>query len=443
MLFRRTDRYGYSRYNSNGGPIYILKIVVSIALAIALVIGGTTFTMKQFTVYTESGGHLQLPWSKTDGTELSADASPLTVEDSAKDDKTDAKSDKAEDAKTDNKTDEQPTDAKSDAEKTDTNTDEQTGEQGGLFGWFANLFGGNKQADADASSSTAASSSSAEGSSDQSAEPEQPAKALPDGMRVQHVTIRSTRKGEAKYDVDANDGNGVMVYMKESGGTLNFVSSHDVATSLEVNTDEDVSGAVKSAIQDLKGEGYYTVALVDCFQDEQAGNSEYKLYDDGGSTWYDGDGRAWANPASRTYQKYLVSIISDLADVGYDEIVLKNACYPLTGDTDILSPECYNSDDFRTNINKFYSRIAEKMQGRDTIVSVIATEKSILKGKDKTSGQTLENMKQLGGRLWVENPENTDELLQALKDAGYPDNALGLLVSSFDSDNDICQMNVD
>ena len=57
MIFRRTDKYGYSRYYGGGGPAFVIKVVVSLLLVAALVIGGAAFAMQRYMVYTENGGH--------------------------------------------------------------------------------------------------------------------------------------------------------------------------------------------------------------------------------------------------------------------------------------------------------------------------------------------------------------------------------------------------
>jgi hypothetical protein len=64
MIFRRTDKYGYSRYYGDGGPALVIKIVLAVILVIALVVGGIIFAMQKYMVYTENGGHLEFPWDK-------------------------------------------------------------------------------------------------------------------------------------------------------------------------------------------------------------------------------------------------------------------------------------------------------------------------------------------------------------------------------------------
>jgi hypothetical protein len=182
---------------------------------------------------------------------------------------------------------------------------------------------------------------------------------------------------------------------------------------------------------------------VDCFHDESAGEGDQRLYDKGGYPWYDTDDIAWADPANEEMQDYIVGIVQELAALGYDEVVLKNASYPISGNLDILSEDCYNPDTFETTINSFYAKLAEAMKDSDTILSVVVPADVVTEGADG-SGQTLTNLKQLGGRLWVDSDEaDASTLQEKLDNAGYPENALGLLTSSFDSDDDTCQMNLD
>jgi phage replication-related protein YjqB (UPF0714/DUF867 family) len=78
------------------------------------------------------------------------------------------------------------------------------------------------------------------------------------------------------------------------------------------------------------------------------------------------------------------------------------------------------------------------------MISLLTTEKAIREGYDETTGQSLEAMLQLGGRLWVDTDrKDAPELAEALSKAGYPDNALGVVVSSLDGEESVNQLNPD
>jgi hypothetical protein len=289
------------------------------------------------------------------------------------------------------------------------------------------------------------SASGAESSTEKSEPEPEKKEPLSGGLLLQHVSIGDVKGGFAEGDIKNKKGNGIMLFMKESGGKLNFVSDQSLAGELEVNTDQSSSDQVKDVISQLKSQNYYTLAYLNCFQDQKAGpRSEYGLYDEGGAAWYDGEDRAWADPANQEYQDYLIGLIGELEDMGFDEIVLTNSGYPSTGDTSILSGECYDPDTFEKTVSAFYERVAEKYKDSKSMISILTTEKAVREGYDETTGQSLEAMLQLGGRLWVDTDrEEAAGLSEALSKAGYPDNALGVVVSSLDAEESVNQLNPD
>ncbi len=503
MIFRRTDKYGYSRYYGGGGPAFVIKVVVSLLLVAALVIGGAAFAMQRYMVYTENGGHLEFPWDKPAAEEGNAgegdplDALVVTGEESAEQS---AESDGSASAEQSAESDGSAS-AEQSAESDGSASAEQSAESDGsasteqsaeadasasagasepavpgetkpgvwarIAAWFKNLFRAPEpviqpqSSEADVSGTEAEESGSAsadpadgeksQGDASESAPAEQseekksePA-ALPGGALIQHVSIGDVTAGYAEGDIKNANGTGIMLYMKESGGRLNYVSGQEIADELDASTEESTSEKVAKTIRELKEDGYYTLAYVDCFQDQRGGEkSEYSLYDEGGSPWYDGEERAWVDPTNEAFQDYLIGIIKELADMGFDEIALNNACYPATGDTSILSDECYNPEEFEKTVTDFYKKVAKAMKKSDVMISVLTSETAITEGSDPVTGQTLKNMKKLGGRLWVDaDRDDAEKLEKALKEAGYPDNTLGLLVGKLDSDSQRSQMNLD
>ena len=492
MIFRRTDKYGYSRYYGGGGPAFVIKVVVTIALMVALVIGAAAFVVQKYMVYTENGGHLELPWEKKatqqgdedpglDDLIVTGEDSSQSAEESGEasqsaEESTETGAEASADA---SQSTESSAEASADAsqsaeasESGDTSApaeEPQSGWWERFVAWLKGIFApaqttsqpqSDSSAAADASQSAEAESSgglwpfhsgkqeeesSQQAAEESSAQPEPEKKEpLSDGLLIQHVSMGDLKQNYAEGDIKNKSGNGLMLFMKESGGKLNFRSNTGLAGELAVNGDESTHSKVKEVVSDLNAKDYYTLAYVDGFQDQKAPELEKRLYDGGGSAWYDGEDRAWADPASESYQSYLISLVKELEDMGFDEIVLNNACYPRTGNTSILSSECYNPDSFRETVGGFYEKLAKETKGSKSLISLITTETAIEEGYDAATGQSLEDMLQLGGRLWVETERSRAQSLSAkLSQAGYADNALGVLVSSLSADENCNQMNLD
>lgn len=500
MLFRRTNRYGYSRYYGGGGPAWILRILVTLAVIIALVVGGVTWSMQKYMVYTAEGGHLEFPWNKPNlekpGEGMPDPEQDLVVDlpDSSEEGDTSASvsgdvslpgdGSASESGDVTPPADEsQPGDASAsqgDASQPDqsvqpeesqpaqpTEETKKPGMLGGLAAWFSNLFSSQPatteppQDTSDVSSSvepegetSAPGDDSAEGDTsttapvDQPKPEEKPVKRpdpLREGILVQHVSMGDFGSGYARGDVQDAGGNGLMLFMKESGGRLNYPTELELADELDARSDSSAINRLKETLEDLKSDGLYTIAYVDCFQDANAeGLDGDVLLDSDGDPWYDGDDRCWADPASETYQQYLLGIVEELTELGYDEIVLRNAGYPVNGDLDNINEEQYQAEQMAKTLKSFYGKLAKAMKGKKTLLSVVTSSKTIYDGADADMGHNLDDLRQLGGRLWVEaDADEVDELNKRLEKANFPENALGVLTDDLNNEYDWCQMNVD
>ena len=109
----------------------------------------------------------------------------------------------------------------------------------------------------------------------------------------------------------------------------NFFYSSKVSSRR--NGDLNIS-EVDSLISYLTGSGYYVIARFPALRDYYYGlnNVPHGLPTAGGYLWMDDDYCYWLNPASQGTQTYLVQIISELKNLGFDEVVLYDFYFPDT-----------------------------------------------------------------------------------------------------------------
>lgn len=375
MLFRRTDKYGYSRYYGNGGPALIAKIIITILAVVVIVLGGATIGLQKYMVYTENGGHLELPWHF-----------PTSSHQSDEGDKAPA-ADTSEEQKEDTKTEEpQKEDAVPVVDDTPKKEDEQ----------------------ADASAPV---------------EPAAPVgEPLVGDLLVEHVSIGDVTGGHAPGTVRDAKANGIMLFLKESGGALNYSSKLEMSERLDASVGSEKGKSINKVIQQMKSDGIYALAYLNGFDDgrlsEQSG---FALTDSNGREVKNERDIGWVDPANKEAQKYLVDVVTEIAELGYDEIVLYEACYPYGSGAESV-------DGAEDTITAFYAELAKVAKAKKVMVSVVADANVIL-GKDSTSGQTLDSLKALGGHVWVmaDQADDADALSEALKNAGFPDNTLGIV----------------
>lgn len=268
------------------------------------------------------------------------------------------------------------------------------------------------------------------------------------------ITQEELLNGDVSALLEQRGANGVVLEMKSAGGQLSYVSSLDLATQLGTSaqaTTDPTTGAqtdpVAEAVQELKNQGVYTIAYVDCFEDGTLGNLEtYAILTNSGYRWKgpNNDIR-WGSPTNADVRNYLTGIVGELAQMGFDEILLDNAGYPTAGNLNyIRKGEAYDSTQFATIIGNFYTQAAQAAANGGAKLSVITDQDIITSGNNSTnsqlSGQTLENLATLN-RVWLELDPGADatELTRTLTEAGMNDRPLGVLTTALETGKDYCQ----
>lgn len=396
MLFRRTNRYGYSRYYGNTGNILrIVKIILFFAVVLAVAAGLVIWGMQKYVFYDADGAHLVLPWQSSEadspeggdgnGAQSPGSGSPsLTLPEVIVDDGSAASS------------------------------------------------GVTPEGDGSASGSsvTPEGDGSAGGVVPEPVELEQ--------LLAQHLNKSQLKSASAARTLKKANANAALAYLKESSGALNFCTENELAVSLGVSARaaSDGSDATLNAIAGLQEEGYKVVAYVDCFRDKALGaKTAYAILTSSGSRWKDGNGTRWASPSNEAVQDYLCALVQELAAAGVDEIVLNHAAYPTSGNVDKIAEE----NDKTEVVTAFYQKLAAAVAGSDTILSVYSDETTITTGANAVSGQTLEAIKLLGGRVWVSGAADPEALQTALEEAGIDGSALCLLTSALDTESAFSQ----
>lgn len=394
MLFRRTNRYGYSRYYGNTGNILrIVKIILFFAVVLAVAAGLVIWGMQKYVFYDAEGAHLVLPWQSSE-----------------------ADSPEGGDG--------------NDAQFPGSGSSSLTLPEVIVGDGSASSGGVTPEGDGSASGVTPEGDGSASGVV--------PEPVVLEQLLAQHLSKSQLKSASAARSLEKAKANAAFAYLKESSGALNFCTENELAVSLGVSASpaSDGSDATLNAIADLQEKGYKVVAYVDCFRDKTLGaKTDYAILTTGGSRWKDGNGSRWASPSNQTVQDYLCALVQELAAAGVDEIVLNHAAYPTSGNVDNIAEE----NDKTEVVTAFYQKLAAAVAGSDTIVSVYSDETTITTGANAVSGQTLEAIKLLGGRVWVSGAADPEALQAALEEAGIDGSALCLLTSALDTESAVSQ----
>ena len=221
--------------------------------------------------------------------------------------------------------------------------------------------------------------------------------------------------GTARALVDQAGGNAALFDMKADDGTLAFVSASPLAVSAGVNA----AAGANEAITALNAqEGLYTVARLSCFRDNALPRQRNNLaLRSSLGNWRDGDGIRWLSPAYQENRQYIADLCLELAGLGFDEILLDYAAFPLTGNLDaILTGAAYEPDTLAQTVQSFYTQVAAALKAAypQVRLSVVADPAALTADGTSQSGQAL-TMASAVDRVWVwglgEDRDACEELL--------------------------------
>ena len=126
-------------------------------------------------------------------------------------------------------------------------------------------------------------------------------------------------------------GTAVLLELKSGAGNFYYNTAMPNAT-VSKKVDKD---AVERLIQYITKADYYTVACVPAFRDRAYGleNTSYGIHHSSGRYLWAGDDKCyWLDPVKNGTRSYLISIASELRDLGFDEVVFTDFCFPPTED---------------------------------------------------------------------------------------------------------------
>ncbi len=122
-------------------------------------------------------------------------------------------------------------------------------------------------------------------------------------------------------------GTPVMIDMKGGYGSFYYASNlPEAVQSASTNIPQ-----VATLIQKLEDKGFYTIARISAFRDYNFGlnNVSSGLYMlSRAGLWSDTGGYYWLDPSNPTTTSWITSIVLELKDMGFDEVLLDNFCFP-------------------------------------------------------------------------------------------------------------------
>lgn len=253
----------------------------------------------------------------------------------------------------------------------------------------------------------------------------------------QGVFLSLDQLADAQTLADGYDG--VILPMKTADGALGYVSALPLAADAGASSGDPDRNEVLRALNDTPG--LYTVAQVSCLRDsalvrEEPGLSLHRV---SGSPWLDESRQGWLDPAQPQVQSYLIGLCRELAQLGFDEILLDNWGYPAEGNLGYIKQgDAYDLEHLSQPVEEFLARAEAALEPYGTRLAFRSTW-AVLEGDESPGGQTAQLLERYAQRVWLEAPE--DGMADLLSQAGLPEGEerLALLVEELDPDLDCSQ----
>lgn len=177
-----------------------------------------------------------------------------------------------------------------------------------------------------------------------------------------------------------------------------------VSASVASNPARVSSAAYNESLQKLRDSGLYMIARMSAFKDNLAPRKiqSMSVKTKNGVIWLDRDYHGWLNPYNAEAQSYLSSLASELAALGFDEILLDHFCFPTIGRPQLL----YFGDQEQTPrteaLDAFAQKLAHELAAKNVLLSISVFAAPILNGPDAATGQDPAQLYTIADRIYFE-----------------------------------------
>lgn len=212
----------------------------------------------------------------------------------------------------------------------------------------------------------------------------------------------------------ANGQDALVLQLKTSGGYLSYLSSVELTDAYGVNGTADIRGTVAA----LKEQDVYMVAEISCLLDDAMAvrNAPLALKNSAGGVLTDASG-SWLDPYNESVRAYLKAIMEELADMGFDEILLSGVAHPVAKDI-VFSQNMSITPSVEGSVSSFAVYMAKAARELNIKCSVMCTNTALRSGSSLEIGQDLELFFRIFDRVYVRTDmDHSTADISALKGA--------------------------
>lgn len=195
-----------------------------------------------------------------------------------------------------------------------------------------------------------------------------------------------TADGIAKYVglMETYGANALVLEVKNANGLLAYPSAVSTAVSYGLTGAFDL----QSEVTTLKDQGIYLAAEISCCVDDTLAtrNSLIALRNAYGGVYTDSAGM-WLDPYNGTVRDYIGGLALELAQMGFNEVILNNFSHPVTDDALVYSETMSYTPTPLSAVSGFAVSLSSAMRDSGAALSVILSADTVNNGLSDQTGQ--------------------------------------------------------
>lgn len=211
--------------------------------------------------------------------------------------------------------------------------------------------------------------------------------------------------------LEGSDCNAVVIPLKDEMGMILFETATAVAGSM-AGSEERTAALVQLT------KTCHVIGRISCFCDPVAADADPEamgLMNTDGFLFYDAENHRWLDPAKPAARQYLCDLAVDAAELGVDEILLTDFCYPTEGQLEKIA---YGESAKSDNLCNLLRELQTALEPYGTVLSVELPADVITAGQVETAGLILKQIAPEVDRICaVALPEEVRSLTAQVKAA--------------------------
>ncbi len=229
-----------------------------------------------------------------------------------------------------------------------------------------------------------------------------------EALRAVELPLSAVQDGTAQDQLEQAGADALILEMKDSQGSLAWQSGESLAAMVTTGSE-----AVNAALEEWNRGDVYTIARVCAFRDNTLPYQDNRVALKAGyGNWRDEEKLRWLDPDSEAAREYIIGLCRELAQLGFDEIMLDQCWFPTQGKLDqIVKNGSYADGRFAESVEDLFAQLSQAVEPYGTRLSVRLPKG--YQGADAPGGLSAKCLETYVRRIWVDPAEEEGEEMLA------------------------------